>query len=51
MSDLGYQSNAQAGLTPCYNDLASYTDSLRAAVDTVIAALQLAVPVDRKSVV
>jgi glutamate--cysteine ligase len=29
MSDLGYQSNAQAGLTPCYNDLASYTDSLR----------------------
>jgi glutamate--cysteine ligase len=23
MSDLGYQSNAQAGLTPCYNDLAA----------------------------
>jgi len=34
MSDLGYQSNAQAGLTPCYNDLASYTDSLRKAVAT-----------------
>ncbi|WP_407313390.1 glutamate--cysteine ligase [Pseudomonas sp. nanlin1] len=34
MSDLGYQSNAQAGLTPCYNDLASYTDSLREAVAT-----------------
>lgn len=34
MSDLGYQNNAQAGLTPCYNDLASYTDSLRKAVAT-----------------
>ncbi|SDH69213.1 glutamate-cysteine ligase [Pseudomonas flavescens] len=34
MSDLGYQSEAQAGLTPCYNDLASYTDSLRQAVAT-----------------
>jgi len=34
MSDLGYQNNAQAGLTPCYNDLASYTDSLRLAVST-----------------
>ncbi len=34
MSDLGYQSNAQAGLTPCYNDLNSYTDSLRRAVST-----------------
>ncbi|WP_028693266.1 glutamate--cysteine ligase [Pseudomonas cremoricolorata] len=34
MSDLGYQSNAQAGLTPCYNDLQSYTDSLRRAVAT-----------------
>lgn len=34
MSDLGYQSNAQAGLTPCYNDLNSYTDSLRKAVAT-----------------
>lgn len=34
MSDLGYQSNAQAGLTPCYNDLNSYTDSLRKAVGT-----------------
>lgn len=34
MSDLGYQSSAQAGLTPCYNDLSSYTDSLRRAVST-----------------
>ncbi|WXL25600.1 glutamate--cysteine ligase [Ectopseudomonas mendocina] len=34
MSDLGYQSSAQSGLTPCYNDLASYTDSLRQAVAT-----------------
>jgi glutamate--cysteine ligase len=34
MSDLGYQSTAQAGLTPCYNNLASYTDSLRQAVGT-----------------
>lgn len=34
MSDLGYQNNAQAGLTPCYNDLQSYIDSLRQAVST-----------------
>ncbi|MFS0825370.1 glutamate--cysteine ligase [Pseudomonas phoenicis] len=34
MSDLGYQSEAQASLTPCYNDLESYTDSLRRAVAT-----------------
>jgi glutamate--cysteine ligase len=34
MSDLGYQSTAQADLTPCYNDLQSYTDSLRLAVGT-----------------
>lgn len=34
MSDLGYQSHAQAELTPCYNDLTSYTDSLRQAVGT-----------------
>ncbi len=34
MSDLGYQNNAQAGLTPCYNDLDSYTASLQAAVST-----------------
>ena len=34
MSDLGYQSKAQAGLTPCYNELSSYTDSLRCAVST-----------------
>ena len=26
--------NAQAGLTPCYNNLDSYTDSLRKAVAT-----------------
>ncbi|BAP42128.1 glutamate-cysteine ligase [Pseudomonas sp. StFLB209] len=37
MSDLGYQSEAQAGLTPCYNDLQSYTDSLRRAVATPYA--------------
>ncbi len=37
MSDLGYQSNAQAGLTPCYNDLDSYTHSLRKAVATPYA--------------
>jgi glutamate--cysteine ligase len=34
MSDLGYQSNAQAGLTPCYDDLDSYTSSLHRAVST-----------------
>jgi len=34
MSDLGYQSSAQSELTPCYNDLASYIDSLRQAVGT-----------------
>lgn len=34
MSDLGYQNNAQAGLTPCYDDLDSYTDSLSRAVST-----------------
>ena len=37
MSDLGYQNNAQAGLTPCYNDLQSYTESLRQAVATPYA--------------
>ncbi|MDY7218451.1 glutamate--cysteine ligase [Denitrificimonas sp. JX-1] len=40
MSDLGYQSNAQAGITPCYNDLQSYTDSLRCAVSTPYPAYQ-----------
>ncbi|MFF7707444.1 glutamate--cysteine ligase [Pseudomonas sp. NPDC007930] len=40
MSDLGYQNNAQAGLTPCYNDLASYTESLRQAVATPYAPYQ-----------
>lgn len=34
MSDLGYQSSAQSGLTPCYDNLKSYTDSLRQAVAT-----------------
>ena len=34
MSDLGYQSNAQADLTPCYDDLPSYTSSLHKAVST-----------------
>ena len=34
MSDLGYQNNAQAGMTPCYNDLASYTNTLCQAVVT-----------------
>jgi glutamate--cysteine ligase len=34
MSDLGYQSSAQSGLTPCYDNLSSYTDSLRKAVAT-----------------
>ena len=34
MSDLGYQSSAQSGLTPCYNDLDSYIESLRRAVAT-----------------
>ncbi|TWI57305.1 glutamate-cysteine ligase [Pseudomonas duriflava] len=37
MSDLGYQSAAQASLTPCYNDLKSYTESLRLAVGTPYA--------------
>lgn len=37
MSDLGYQNNAQASLTPCYNDLHSYTESLRQAVATPYA--------------
>ena len=40
MSDLGYQSNAQAGLTPCYNDLSSYTDSLLCAVSKPYPAYQ-----------
>ena len=32
MSDLGYQNNAQAGLVPTYNDLASYMQNLVRAV-------------------
>ncbi len=34
MSDLGYQNHAQAGLTPCYDSLESYTTSLLKAVST-----------------
>lgn len=34
MSDLGYQSKAQAGLDVCYNTLASYVDSVRKAIET-----------------
>ncbi len=37
MSDLGYQNNAQAGLTPCYDNLDSYTESLFRAVSTPYA--------------
>jgi len=37
MSDLGYQNNAQAGLTPCYDALSSYTESLYRAVSTPYA--------------
>ena len=33
MSDLGYQSNVQGGLTMCYKDLNSYTDILCKAVE------------------
>lgn len=34
MSDLGYQSKAQAGLDVCYNTLESYVDSVRKAIAT-----------------
>lgn len=34
MSDLGYTSSAQEGLTPCYDSLDSYLESLRSAVAT-----------------
>lgn len=34
MSDLGYQNNAQASLTPCYDRLDTYLASLRQAVST-----------------
>ncbi len=37
MSDLGYQSKAQASLTPCYNDLSTYIKSLKNAVMTPYA--------------
>lgn len=40
MSDLGYQSNAQAGITPCYNTLQNYTDSLEKAVSTSYPAYE-----------
>ena len=34
MSDLGYQNSAQSSLTPCYDQLDTYLDSLRHAVST-----------------
>lgn len=34
MSDLGYHSNAQKGLTPCYDQLSTYIDSLNKAIKT-----------------
>lgn len=34
LSDFGYRSQAQASITPCYNNLSNYTDSLLAAVST-----------------
>lgn len=40
MSDLGYQNNAQDGLTPCYDSLDSYLHSLRQAVSTPYAPYQ-----------
>lgn len=40
MSDLGYQNNAQEGLTPCYDTLDSYLHSLRQAVSTPYAPYQ-----------
>lgn len=40
MSDLGYQSNAQADITPCYNHLSNYTDSLQKAVTTPYPAYE-----------
>lgn len=44
MSDLGYQNSAQAGMTPCYNDLASYTESLLNAVSTPYPAYAAIAP-------
>lgn len=40
MSDLGYQSKAQASLTPCYDDLSTYLDSLRTAINTPYPAYE-----------
>lgn len=34
MGDLGYTSKAQEGLTPCYNNLATYIDSVTKAIST-----------------
>jgi len=34
LSDFGYKSQAQSSITPCYNTLKNYTDSLLAAVST-----------------
>lgn len=40
MSDLGYQSNAQKGLTPCYDQLSTYIDSLSKAIKTSYPAYE-----------
>lgn len=40
MSDLGYQSNAQSGLTPCYDDLITYIESLSKAIRTPYPAYE-----------
>lgn len=40
MSDLGYQSNAQSGLTPCYDDLSTYISSLSKAISTPYPAYE-----------
>jgi len=37
MSDLGYQSSAQSGLTVCYNTLDSYVDTLGKAITVPVA--------------
>ena len=40
MSDLGYQNNAQAELTVCYNTLGSYVDTLSKAVTQPVTAYE-----------
>lgn len=40
MSDLGYQSKAQSGLTPCYDDLSTYINSLTKAIETPYPAYE-----------